>query len=348
MNSMGKSYDIISVANALNRASKYKINFYAYRTPNNDNIHFGSSNTISYDLSQNGFIIAPFINSNKCPKILIPDQYGIDFPLANDNQKNNIIKEYVTSYDEYIKQANTIIDYLKKNGGKIVLSRVIVYDKIIEIGNIFKSLLTQYQNAFVFCFSTAQTGTWIGASPELLLKKERNTLSTMSLAGTRPANQNHEWDLKCKEEQQIVTNYIVKTLRCVGLYPNITNPYNKQAGPVEHICTDIRSNIDDNKDILKIAEMLSPTPALSGYPKEEAISKILEIEKHNRRYYGGYVGPSNDGNLSLYVNLRSMMYNDNKCQIYVGGGLTAKSIATDEWNETLIKSKTLIDVIEKD
>lgn len=348
MNWKEKSAEILIVGDCINRTLNYDLNFFAYRIPGEKAAYFGASKRLSTELSSNGFIIAPFLEDENSSKLIIPFDYTTNIP--NDVAKNKYLqfftKEEETNHAEYISQANDIIDYLKSNGGKIVLSRLIIIERQINVGNIFKSLVEKYPNAFVFCFYTNTTGLWIGASPELLFSLTDDEINIMSLAGTRPFGTPSVWDSKCIEEQQIVTDYIANILINHGLCPDVSSPYNRQAGPVEHICTDISAKITSHFDIWKLIDDLSPTPALSGYPKEKAISIIKHIEKHNRRYYGGYIGIKNNSELLLYVNLRSMAYDGKQCAIYVGGGYTSKSNASDEWNETEIKSKTLIDVIE--
>lgn len=348
MNWKEKSADISIVCDRINSTLNYDLNFFAYRIPGEKSAVFGASKNISSDLSSNGFIIAPFIEDENSSKFIIPFDYDTDIPLNVAKHKENyfLAEEEGTNHNEYISQANDIINYLKDNGGKIVLSRQIIVKQQINIGKTFKTLAEKYPNAFVFCFYSYLTGLWIGASPELLFSLKENEINIMSLAGTRPVGTCCSWDIKCIEEQQIVTDYIANILSNNGLHSYISQPYNRQAGPVEHICTDIRARLESHIDIWELIDNLSPTPALSGYPKEKAISIIKNIEKHNRRYYGGYIGIQNNSELLLYVNLRSMAYDGERCAIYVGGGYTSQSNALDEWKETEIKSKTLIDVIE--
>ena len=349
MNSKANSSDIAIITDAIGRALRQRLNFFAYRLPADKQAYFGASSRITFDRDTTGFVVAPFVEQESAQSFVIPAQYGIDFPEDVTSEEDSVAYaiEAATCYEDYLGQANRIIEHLKQNGGKIVLSRLIGKRQELNIGSIFDILTETYPNAFVFCYFTPKTGVWIGASPELLLKSADNQLATMSLAGTRPIGSTTEWDDKCIEEQQIVTDYICDTLRSEGLSPQVSDRYSRQAGPVEHICNDIKANLNTTTDLWKVVDRLSPTPALSGYPKQQAISLIGEIERHRRRYYGGYIGPISETSIALYVNLRSMAYVDGVCNIYVGGGLTSQSVAEDEWQETEFKSQTLLKVIEK-
>ncbi|HUN02359.1 MAG TPA: chorismate-binding protein, partial [Niabella sp.] len=47
----------------------------------------------------------------------------------------------------------------------------------------------------------------------------------------------------------------------------------------------------------------------------------------------------------LYINLRCMQVGKDKIAIYTGGGITAASDAEEEWQETILKSKTVAEKI---
>ena len=86
---------------------------------------------------------------------------------------------------------------------------------------------------------------------------------------------------------------------------------------------------------------------MGGFPIREALKIICETENRERRYYAGYLGPVyGNGQFDLFVNLRSMELFRDRVELHVGGGLTALSDADSEWNETEIKSRTLLNLIE--
>jgi len=91
---------------------------------------------------------------------------------------------------------------------------------------------------------------------------------------------------------------------------------------------------------------LHPTPAVCGLPKNLADDFIKENEKHDRKYYSGYLGPWKlNQEVNLFVNLRCMEITCDQFVLYAGGGITSKSIPEREWEETIQKAKTLLDVI---
>lgn len=255
-------------------------------------------------------------------------------------------------YIGYVKQAKDRIACLEANSGKrtkIVTSRVKVSPaSAIPPIELFLRLCDKYPEACVFLFSTKEFGTWIGASPELLLSASEGYIKSMALAGTRKRGSSENWDRKNLEEQAIVTDYIAGKFVDAGLHPEVSGPHTHAHGPVEHLETTIIARSDASKPEMNnlsasLMASLSPTPALSGFPKEEAIEFLKSTEKHHRELYGGYFGIHKNGEVSAYVNLRSAKFlptSDSIC-LYAGGGITKDSDPSAEWTETEMKLSTL-------
>jgi isochorismate synthase len=81
---------------------------------------------------------------------------------------------------------------------------------------------------------------------------------------------------------------------------------------------------------------------------ENALEFIQKIEKHDREYYTGFLGPVGFTDmLNLYVNLRCLKVYKDCVALYVGAGITSDSVPEEEWQETEIKAETLLSVIKK-
>jgi isochorismate synthase len=211
---------------------------------------------------------------------------------------------------------------------------------------IFDDLNTAYTSTFNFIFSSAQTGTWVAASPELLLACSGTNLSTVSLAGTKPADGKSVWTAKEKKEQQYVTDFILQTLQnnnCVNISTDGSNTIT--AGPVDHLKTTISATASGATNLSQVLADLHPTPATCGIPKDLALQNIIEIEEHDRKFYTGYVGLLNNDRQTFFVNLRCMELGQKSALLYIGGGITADSIAGNEWEETERKAVTLTNVL---
>jgi isochorismate synthase len=236
---------------------------------------------------------------------------------------------------------------------KVVLSR----NEVVELSNftiekVFSSLIIKYPNSFRYCFYHPKIGLWMGASPEQLLNFNQNKAQTVSLAGTQlnSDNQNFIWGEKEITEQQTVTKYIVDALKSCGAEVVKSEPYTFQAGSIVHIKTDIEAQFESEVNVLNLLELLHPTPAVCGFPKNEALEFISATEGYDREFYAGYLGEWNqDGNFDLYVNLRCMKLEITeghaKAKLFIGCGINIGSQPENEFFETVNKSQTLKSIL---
>jgi isochorismate synthase len=309
-----------------------------------------------------GFAVAEF-NSFKSERVfLIKPDWKLDPGLSADeifneiqalpNAENYFVENKEISEEEFLKMANSLIRDLKsKMLEKVVLSRIIVTKtgKDFKAEKFFKLLELSYREAFVYLFNLPGQGTWAGATPEVLLRVNKKTAQTVSLAGTKPAGKTF-WTEKEKEEQKIVTDSIAQTLKNCEIQ-NFTQkgPETVTAGKITHLKTIFQFPVSEVRGKKgKLVGELHPTPAVCGFPKEMAFDLISKTEKHERRFYTGFLGPLNQkGKTDLFVNLRCAELGKGKMNMYVGGGLTAESVAENEWEETVRKSETLLAVAKK-
>lgn len=233
---------------------------------------------------------------------------------------------------------------------KVVLSRKQTFKTQRTHIALFARLLDAYPTANCYFFYHPKVGSWMGATPELLLNITQDTLTTMSLAGTAlwEENKNHTWGKKELEEQQLVTNYIVASLADAGVKDVTAGPLETvRAGKLLHLRTMIQAAVSLEKHAA-IAAALHPTPAICGIPTDQARACILAYEGYDRSYYAGYLGIVRPDlrQASYFVNLRCMELQDNEAVVYVGGGITALSNAQAEVEETIHKSQTMSFLIQ--
>jgi isochorismate synthase len=325
------------------------MNFFAYRLPNGgDVIVTGKSERITKSADCKGFAISTF-DIDDSPVYTIPcdEQFDIDnIDSLITNNEQYTMPTVGSTREEHKEEVKSIQNAIARGEiSKAIAARCIVTSRNgMRLSESFKILCETYPEAFVFCYHTDLHGTWLGASPELLLRHHNGCTESVALAGTRLAGCHDEWDNKNIEEHNIVTLYIIQKYIETGISVEVQAAYTKQAGPVEHRCQLIRGKA---KDPMALALKLSPTPALSGYPQREAIRLIESIETFSRGCYGGFCGPiDSDKDLDLYVNLRSMQLDNERIALYVGGGITKDSDANEEWDETCKKSTTLINPLK--
>jgi len=232
---------------------------------------------------------------------------------------------------------------------KVVLSRITLKPfPINQQATYFDKLCEAYPNAFVYAFDDAILGKWVGASPEILLRRVKQHFFTMSLAGTQKISENREWTEKEKNEQLLVTDFICSELSAQNIETvEQMGPYDHVAGPVKHLRTDIGFYADPQFE-KEFIQHLHPTPAVCGLPRSMAAEAISLVEEHDRLLYSGFIGWFENDHTHCYVNLRCGKIIDNVLYAFVGAGITTDSDPELEWLETENKSKTLFDLIEID
>lgn len=254
------------------------------------------------------------------------------------------------SEQEYLTQVGQITGLLRTGkAAKVVLSRTMTapFHNPLLAPSVFDSLCANHPDAFVYLVFFPHYGLWLGATPEKLLSYNDQHISTMALAGTRPAGTAGEWGTKDKNEHAYVADFIEARLSEAGCGSIVRSAaFTASAGHAEHLRTDFTA-LCNLSGLAGLTDALHPTPAVCGWPVGEAMDIIHQTEKHDRSYYTGYLGPVGNGTADLFVNLRCMQIVENHAIIYVGGGLTALSDPQSEWDETVLKSTTMLSAIEK-
>ena len=113
-----------------------------------------------------------------------------------------------------------------------------------------------------------------------------------------------------------------------------------------HLKTKITAKIKNKKHILELLNIIHPTPALSGYPKKEAMNFITKTEPFNRGYYAGAIGLYNlKGEGFFYAGIRSALIKNKNIYLFSGGGITKESDYLKEWEETNLKLNHIKSII---
>jgi isochorismate synthase len=244
----------------------------------------------------------------------------------------------------YIFQAAQLIKDLDRGiADKIVLSRIKKSEQTIaDPFHLYEQLLLNYPNALVYYFHDTILGTWIGATPEVLLERQPNHWRTMALAGTKPAADERDFTFKEYNEHAMVTEFIEGQLRQIpGSQLQLSDVQPYSSGPVTHLLQELTWQMPD-RVLPLLLKHLHPTPAVAGLPKKVAQQYIAATESHERKLYTGIIGRATEGAQKLFVNLRCGSVVDQYLYCYVGGGFTPDSVAELEWEETENKSQTLL------
>lgn len=320
-----------------------ELHFVLVRKPNENVIHLW----VNDNSGENIFLLHSFDNqveksiSDKSPLQIIQDEFDYEFNLKlKSNPDFNPVNE-----ENYIELIRRTVDKIKSSEiKKIVISRIKqVENQNFNLFKSFKNLVQSHPGALVYLWHNPGQETWMGATPELLLSKVGDEIKTVSLAGTKlPEN---EWTQKEYDEQKFVTDYITHNFSELKEI-EISGPENVQAGKFQHLKSYISGKASNELSMETLLKKFHPTPAVCGLPKQDAFNFILENEDYEREFYAGYIGLETENSQQYFVNLRCAQFFKSHIWIYVGGGITSESNPQKEWNETELKSGTILNALE--
>jgi isochorismate synthase len=216
----------------------------------------------------------------------------------------------------------------------------------------FDSLSQRYPAAMVSLVSDSTLGTWMGASPELLVSTDKhNIFRTVALAGTQPFKEgvpmrSISWTQKEIEEQALVERYIISCFKKIRVREyDEYGPKTVQAGNLIHLKSEFEVNMKEvnlpqmGSVMLKL---LHPTSAVCGMPMDTSYKFLEANEGYNREFYAGYLGPVNiDSESHLFVNLRCLKWCGDHINQFAGAGVTIDSVPDQELKEVEIKFETI-------
>jgi isochorismate synthase len=258
------------------------------------------------------------------------------------------------SRKDFINLVQKGIEAVKKGQlNKIVPARLkkITLSEEFDLVQSIKSLVYTYPNAFINFFHIPGVGTWLGASPEILIQISGDEFYTMSLAGTQKAKgdnplKNAAWTQKEIEEQALVSRYIVDCFKKIRLREyDEQGPKTVLAGNLLHLRSDFRvdmkaTNFPQLGSVM--LKLLHPTSAVCGMPRNKAFEFLREFEKLNRSLFAGFIGPVNvEGGTSIFVNLRTALLTEKEAFLFAGAGVTEDSNPEKEWEETEMKCEII-------
>lgn len=262
---------------------------------------------------------------------------------------------YLVDQREWTDMLNRALTPLRSGTlDKIVLARTAQVDAAhgvdsIDIDRALRALNAAYPDTYRFLLEPAPGRAFFGASPELLLRAHKHSLETMALAGSAPRGGDAASDAvfaerllassKDRYEHQVVIDAIDIRLREAGLRDiEIGETGVLALRNIQHLHTPVRATRDTSHSTLRLAELLHPTPALGGLPRERALPIISELEPVSRGWYAapvGWIDAAHEGEFAVAI--RSAVAQGSRAWLYAGAGIVAASEPDSEWRETALK-----------
>jgi anthranilate synthase component 1 len=200
----------------------------------------------------------------------------------------------------------------------------------------------------------------VGASPEILVRLEGNTVTVRPIAGTRPRGKNPQEDTELAVDLLADPKEIAEHVMLMDLGRNDIGRV-AQTGSVKvtekmeienyshvmHIVSNVEGKLKPELTAIDVLRATFPAGTVSGAPKVRAMEIIDELEKSKRGVYAGAVGYLGfNGDMDLAIAIRTGVIKDGQLHVQAGAGIVADSIPHNEWIETQNKAKALLRAAE--
>ena len=239
---------------------------------------------------------------------------------------------------------------------KVVLAREVIArgDGVVAAGPVARSLRSAYPACFTYLLSGADGTALVGASPELLVRRSGSRATCQPMAGSIARGRDEPEDealaaalresAKDSEEHQLTATAVAESLAGASLAVERGAPEVVRFTNIQHLATTIRAELrQPPPNLLELASLLHPTPAVNGSPGPAACRLIRELEEMERGWYAGAVGwidARGDGELAVAIRC-GLLWADG-ARLYAGVGLMPDSEPAAELRETEIKLRALL------
>ena len=307
-------------------------------------------------LKGNTLEVQSYESKEDCQQFLAYEQF-------NWKDKSNTVE---------LKQRDTKAKYLEKIG---VIKKHIQRGDIYEVNycqeffseqvmlnpqQVFRELNTNAKTPFA-SFLKLNDLNIMCASPERFIKKSGNKIISQPIKGTRKRGRDLAEDKALIKELIESEKEISENVMIVDLVRNdLSITASKASVKVEELCgiytfkkvhqmiSTISSNVDDKTHFSQILKSVFPMGSMTGVPKLRAMELIEQLEEFKRGIFSGAIGYiTPKGDFDFNVVIRTILYN--ACTKYlsvaVGGAITIKSDANEEYEECLVKVRPIFEVL---
>jgi menaquinone-specific isochorismate synthase len=285
-------------------------------------------------------------------------KYGI-FNLP-DSIRQKLNQWEIIDTNSFKPAVDSALDLIAKNK----LSKLVIADAVDVISQLpfqwiqsLQHLRQRHPDCYVFSTSSGRGQSFIGASPERLMRIDQHLLSTDALAGSAARGKTVGEDValakrllnseKEQREHQVVVDFIQKRLAHFGMVPRLASaPRLLKLSNIQHLHTPIQARMPRHLQPLTVLAELHPTPAVAGMPRAIACEQIRYLEAFERSLYAAPLGwIDTEGNAEFIVGIRSAAIQGCHARLYAGAGIVAGSNPDRELAEVRLKLQTLLQAL---
>jgi salicylate biosynthesis isochorismate synthase/menaquinone-specific isochorismate synthase len=277
-------------------------------------------------------------------------------PMADPDPAGGYDMASVASPREYERAVGQAVRRIRaREVDKVVLAREVRVGsgRPFNPGAVFDALRSGYPSCYCFCVGTPEAA-FVGASPELLVRRAGAVVSTVALAGSArrsadPSVDDHLGERllhspKDLDEHRIVVRTIERSLEPLSIWVAAADePAVVKVANIQHLGTPVRAQLADPRSVLELAGALHPTSAVGGEPWSAADPLVRALEQLDRGWYAapvGWMDAAEDG--ELCVALRCALLQGGTAHCYAGVGVVADSDPEAELAETELKLQAIV------
>lgn len=236
---------------------------------------------------------------------------------------------------------------------KVVLARrgSVVFDAAPSPAALLARLSARHPDCVRYAWRCGDK-TWLGATPETLVRVDGRRLSTQALAGTRSSELATELldSVKDRHEHAIVVEAIRRAVApLTHALPAPSEPAIRRLRGLAHLQTPIEALLREDVDFPRLVRALHPTPAVCGLPVDRAAALLAALEPEPRGLYAGpFVRLSPRGDGHAVVSLRGAVLDGRLAVLPAGAGIVEGSDSEAELAETRVKQRSVLDAFRDD
>jgi anthranilate synthase component 1 len=282
--------------------------------------------------------------------VAIPEVTSMAATQASSEFGEENFKAAVRKAQEYIIEGDIM---------QVVLSQRMSQAFPAEPLSLYRALRSLNPSPYMFYYDMGNHHV-VGASPEILVRLDDDTVTSRPIAGTRVRGKTREEDIALAEELLADPKEIAEHVQLMDLGRNDVGRV-AQVGSVQvtdkmvieryshvmHIVSNVEGKLKPGMNAIDVLKATFPAGTLSGAPKVRAMEIIDELEPSKRGIYGGAVGYLGfNGDMDLAIAIRTGVIKDGMLYSQAGAGIVADSVPDSEWMETQNKARAVLRAAE--
>jgi anthranilate synthase component I len=285
------------------------------------------------------------------PAGLPPHDAGSPLPAPRSNISEEAFYASVARCKRYIEDGDMM---------QVQISQRIAQPFPHSPVNLYRSLRSINPSPYMFYFDFGDCQL-VGASPEILVRREGDKVTLRPIAGTRRRGATPEKDLEMERELLGDPKERAEHLMLIDLGRNDVGRIAKigsvkvtetmvveRYSHVMHMVSNVEGTVDAELTPMELLRATFPAGTVTGAPKVRAMEIIEELETEKRGVYAGAAGYLGfNGNMDLAIAIRTGVVKDGTLYVQAAAGIVADSIPENEWLETRNKARALLAAAEQ-